>query len=95
MSEFIGELLNIRYLSKYIFCDCFYELVRGYVVHYNQYKSTKSIIFYETYVECIVKIIEKMGQHYDHLLAKKDHTDMNEVVNIILDSCDKEEQHFE
>ena len=36
-----------------------------------------------------------MGQHYDHLLSKKNHTDINEVVKIILDSCDKEEQHFE
>ena len=46
MSEFIGELLNIKYLSKYIFSDCFYELIRNYILQYFKYKDNKAIIYY-------------------------------------------------
>lgn len=46
MSLFVGELFNIRFLSKYVFKDCFYELVRSYILQYNKYRGNKSIFYY-------------------------------------------------
>lgn len=81
MSYFIGELFNNRFLSKYIFTDCFYELVRCYVLQYQKYKSNKSVFYYETYIECVVKIIERMNTEYDDLIAKQNNSDLESVLN--------------
>ena len=78
MNQFVGELINSQFLSKYIFSDCFYELIRNYIMEYYKYKDNKSIIYYETYVECVIRIIEKMGPFYDKILLKKNTEDADE-----------------
>ena len=42
--------------------------------------------YFETYVECIVKVIEKMSTHYDKMVKKSNTKNMEEVVNQILDT---------
>jgi hypothetical protein len=88
----MGALLNLRFLSKYIFCDCFYELIRSYVFHYNKYKDNKAVFYYECYIECALKIIEKMASYYDELLLKKNNEDVETVTNELIHSADKEEE---
>ena len=53
-------------------------------MEYYKYKDNKSIIYYETYVECVIRIIEKMGPFYDKILLKKNTEDADEVLKNLL-----------
>lgn len=53
-------------------------------MEYYKYKDNKSIFYYETYVECVIRIIEKMGLFYDKILLKKNTEDVEEVLKNLL-----------
>ena len=63
-------------------------------MEYYKYKDNKSIIYYETYVECVIRIIEKMGPFYDKILLKKNTEDVEEVLKMLFECCDKPENNF-
>lgn len=95
MSLFVGELFHLQFLSKNIFKDCFYELLRGYIIQYYKYRDNKGVVHYESYIQCILIIIEKMSSNYDKLMRSKNVDDLDVVISEMLESTAVEDANFE
>ena len=71
-------------MNESSFSDIFGNYNQIKLDEYYKYKDNQSIIYYETYVECVIRIIEKMGPFYDKILLKKNTEDADEVLKNLL-----------
>ena len=80
ISLFIAELVHCRVITRKVFPDCFYELGNAYVRQHHSFSQLNNFYYHESYIECITKMIEKMGKQYDKLIEKSIHSDVEAVV---------------
>lgn len=46
MSMFVGELIYCKFMSKFVFPDCFYELINSYIFQYHEHQNNKQFYYY-------------------------------------------------
>ena len=63
-------------------------------MQYQKHKEDKSVMYYETFVECAIKIIENMGDYYDQLQLKKNTSDTQAVIRQLLEPANCEDANF-
>ena len=80
VSLFVGELVHWGVITRKIFPDCFYELAHAYARQYYAFSHLSNFYYHETYIECITKIIQKMGKQYDKLLEKTPHSSVEGII---------------
>jgi hypothetical protein len=56
-----------------------------YIIEYYQNREGK-YFYFETYIECIIKLIEKMSSHYDRMIEKSNTKNLENVVSQIFDT---------
>lgn len=95
MSMFVGELICCKFMSKFVFPDCFYELINSYILQYHKNQNNRQFYYFEIYVECIVKMMEKMGSKYDELLSRRGDVPLARIVETLLDLNKGEDYNFD
>ena len=52
--------------------------------HYHDHSKDQHFYYHETYIECITKMIEKMGSKYDQLLKSSPHSPIDAAIPDLL-----------